>query len=320
MMGDSATLDVSGFFSEPDGQELAYSAAVSDSSRLSAAAEAAEVTIVVLAKGDVVVTVTDPGGLSATQSLVVTARNRPPVAVDSIAAQSFTVIVANRAPIAVGWVPDLTIVRDENLTFSISDYFSDPDGDVLTYSGATANPGIARVSVSGAAVTLTGVATGETTLTLTATDPEGLTVTQMSRLEVTARGRGSGFGLSLQYHPSATAAVRAAVGGAAANWKSTVFVTDFADVTLSTGFTYTVRGATFTIPAGTPMDDIVIAVGAGAIDGSRSPSPRRDGDVEQGSIMVIDADGNVVRVIPGAAQPPADPQRPPAPANRRERP
>ena len=58
MVGDSATLDVSGYFSEPDGQGLAYLAAVSDSSRLSAAVEGATVTIVAVAKGVVTVAVT----------------------------------------------------------------------------------------------------------------------------------------------------------------------------------------------------------------------------------------------------------------------
>ena len=74
-------LDVSGYFSEPDGQVLAYAVAVSDSSRLTATVAGAVLTVVAVAKGDVVVTVTatDPGGLSATQSFVVTVPNRPPM-------------------------------------------------------------------------------------------------------------------------------------------------------------------------------------------------------------------------------------------------
>ena len=80
MVGDSATVDVSGYFSEPDGQTLAYTAAVSDSIRLTASVADAVVTLVAVAKGTVVVTVTatDPGGLAAVQSFQVTVPNRPP--------------------------------------------------------------------------------------------------------------------------------------------------------------------------------------------------------------------------------------------------
>ena len=198
------------------------------------------------------VTATDPGGLTAEQS--------------------FTVSVANRAPTAVGRLPDLTIVRDETRTLRISGYFSDPDGDVLTYAGATADPGIARASVSGAAVTLTGVTVGETTLTLTATDPEGLTATQTSRLTVIGRGGGSGFSLTIEYLSSATRAVRTAIDRAAARWESILSATDFADATANSAFTCTLRGVSYTVSVGTFVDDIVIAVGAGEIDGSESPS------------------------------------------------
>lgn len=169
MVGDTATLDVSGYFSEPDGQDLAYSAAVSDSSRLSAAAEAATVTIVALAKGDVVVTVTatDPGGLSATQSFLVTVPNRPPVAVDSIAAR---IVAVDRAD-----------------TVDVSTFFSDPDGDTLTYEATVSDSAVASASVAGSAVVVTGLAKGEVEVTVTATDDEGLSAEQ--RFTVTVPNR-----------------------------------------------------------------------------------------------------------------------------------
>ena len=43
------------------------------------------------------------------------------------------------------------------------------------------------------------------------------------------------------------------------------------------------------------------------------------GDFELGPVMMIDADGNVVEVIPAPPQPPAYPWQPPAPVSRRER-
>ena len=169
MVGDSATLDVSGYFSEPDGQDLAYSAAVSDSSRLSAAVEGAAVTIVAVAKGDVTVTVTatDPGGLSATQSFVVTVPNRPPVAVDSIAARIIQV--------------------DQADTVDVSPSFTDPDGDSLTYAVAVSDSAVVSAAVSGSVVVVTGLAKGEVEVTVTATDDEGLSAEQ--RFAVTVPNR-----------------------------------------------------------------------------------------------------------------------------------
>ena len=169
MVGDTAALDVSGYFSEPDGQDLVYTAAVSDSSRLSAAVEAAALTIVAVAKGDVVVTVTatDPGGLSATQSFLVTVPNRPPVAIDSIAAR---IVAVDRAD-----------------TVDVSPFFSDPDGDTLTYEATVSDSAVASASVAGSAVVVTGLAKGEVEVTVTATDDEGLSAEQ--RFTVTVPNR-----------------------------------------------------------------------------------------------------------------------------------
>lgn len=258
--GAPVTVELSPHFADPDGDTLVYAAESSAHQVVTVSVRGSILTLRARAKGaaDVTVTATDPDGLMAEQVL--------------------TVAVANQAPIAVGRFPDLSIARDERLTRSISGYFSDPDNDPLEYSGRTADSRIVLASVSGSAVTVTGVSAGQTTLTLTAADPEGLTATQ--RFAVTVKddggggggGGGSGFSLSIQYHSSATAAVKTAVGDAASSWESILAATEFEDVTLSRAFTCTIRGVGFTVPAGTLADDIVIAVGAGTIDGSGSPS------------------------------------------------
>jgi len=251
--GRPTTIDLSAHFTGPDGDPLVYTASANSSTVVGVTVQGARLILRARAKGTtrVRVTATDPGGLTTEQS--------------------FAVTVANRAPTAVGRLPDLTIVRDENRTLRISGYFSDPDGDALTYSGTTADPAIARASVSGAVVTLTGATAGETTLTLTATDPGGLTATQTSQLRVINRSRG-GFSLTIEYLSSATAAVRTAVDRAAARWESILSATGFADATANSAFTCTLRGVSYTVSAGTFVDDIVIAVGAAEIDGSESPS------------------------------------------------
>ena len=53
----------------------------------------------------------------------------------------------------------------------MSSYFSDPDGNPLTYSATSSNTSKATVSVSGATLTITAVAAGSATIRVTATDP-----------------------------------------------------------------------------------------------------------------------------------------------------
>ena len=52
--------------------------------------------------------------------------------------------------------------------------FEDPNGDLLTYTAASGDPSVATASISGTIVTVTAVAPGIATVTVTASDPEGL--------------------------------------------------------------------------------------------------------------------------------------------------
>jgi len=60
----------------------------------------------------------------------------------------------------------------------VAPYFSDPDGDPLTFEATSSDGSVATVSVSGDTATVLAVASGRTTATVTAADPEGLAVSQ----------------------------------------------------------------------------------------------------------------------------------------------
>ncbi|MDE2979818.1 MAG: hypothetical protein OXU74_01365 [Gemmatimonadota bacterium] len=60
----------------------------------------------------------------------------------------------------------------------VASYFRDPDGGPLTYAAATSAPSVVSVSISGSSLTMFGVADGTATVTVTATDPGGLSATQ----------------------------------------------------------------------------------------------------------------------------------------------
>ena len=168
--GPARRLDMGAHFSDPDGDTLSYAASSSDPWVVRVRVDGSDLVLTAWSVGEVEVTVTatDPDSLTATQS--------------------FTVTVENRAPVAAGTFPDLELRRGERLTLPVNRYFRDPDRDELTYTAATSDPGIATATARGNLVTLTGVSDGLTTLTLTATDPEGLAATQTSRILVAGHG------------------------------------------------------------------------------------------------------------------------------------
>lgn len=168
-VGDSALMDVSDYFDDPDGQGLGYAAAASDSGVLAVSVEGSVLTVRACAKGMVWITVTatDPGGLEATQSFAVTVPNRAPETVGSIAART----------VEVGTTVSQDLVA----------YFTDPDGDPLTYAAVSADAKVAEVLVRGDSVAIAALAKGETTVSVTATDPEGLTAAQVFSVTVPNR-------------------------------------------------------------------------------------------------------------------------------------
>ena len=81
--------------------------------------------------------------------------------------------VPNRAPTA-GQIPLQTVHVGERESLDLSGYFADPDGDALTFTAESGHPGMVSVSVSGSTLELAGLRQGAATVTVTATDPDGL--------------------------------------------------------------------------------------------------------------------------------------------------
>ena len=154
VVGDEATVDVSANFSDPDGDDLTYTATSSDTTVATVSTEGAMVTITAVGVGSdtITVTATDPGELSATQEFVV------------------TVTEANEPPVAEGTIDDMTLVAGSEATVDVSANFSDPDEDELTYAATSSDDAVATVATEGAVVTVRGVAPGNATVTVTASD------------------------------------------------------------------------------------------------------------------------------------------------------
>ena len=95
-----------------------------------------------------------------------------PAQEEEIHAQEITISQpANRAPRAEGAIPAQTLEQGGSTQdVDVAPFFGDPDGDSLTYSARSGDPGIVRVSSSGSTITLTPVSPGNTTVTVTASD------------------------------------------------------------------------------------------------------------------------------------------------------
>ena len=157
-VGDAIEVSLSEHFSDPDGDELSYGAESSDAgvAAVKVLGDTLEAAGVSQGSATVTVTATDAGGLSAEQGFMVTVPNRAPVLSDSI--------------------PDLEVSVGDATEVSLSEHFSDPDGDELSYGAESSDAGVAALSVSGDTLQVTGIARGSATVTVTATDPEGLSV------------------------------------------------------------------------------------------------------------------------------------------------
>ncbi|WP_419163406.1 Ig-like domain-containing protein [Candidatus Palauibacter sp.] len=174
--GDEVVVDVSPFFSDPDDDELTYTAESSNADVVTASIEGSSLTVTAVATGTATVTVTasDPDGESAAQSAGV------------------TVEAANNAPEAVGAIPPQTMTAGQTVTVDVSSFFSDPDDDDLTYTAESSDAAVVAVSVEGSSVTVTAVAVGTATVTVTAADPDGLTAAQGAEVTVEAANQAPG--------------------------------------------------------------------------------------------------------------------------------
>ncbi len=106
-------------------------------------------------------TIADPEGLTATATV------------------TMTVLPVNDPPEAVGVISDQAVEEGGlPVTVDVLPYFTDVDGDVLTYTAVSSDEMAVTVSVSGSTLTLSPVVAGRATVTVTAADVEGLTAVQ----------------------------------------------------------------------------------------------------------------------------------------------
>ena len=154
-------------FEDPEGEELVLSAISSDPAVATVLVHGSGIVIRGESVGSATITVTawDPGGLTGSMDI--------------------GVVVPNRAPVAAGTLPPAKALGSGKWLARVDGSFEDPDGHELTFSAASANTELATAEIADSVTLLvSGVSRGTTTVTVTATDPGGLTGTRDVEVEV----------------------------------------------------------------------------------------------------------------------------------------
>ena len=108
-----------------------------------------------------------------------------PEGLDDTATVTVVVWPVNDAPYAIGAIPSQHVEEGgESASVELTPYFGDVDDLVLTYAAVSSNEDAVSVSVTGATLTLVPVVTGEAVVTVTASDAEGLSATQVFAVTV----------------------------------------------------------------------------------------------------------------------------------------
>ncbi|MCZ0933663.1 MAG: leucine-rich repeat protein [Gemmatimonadetes bacterium] len=150
-------------------------------------------------------------------------------------------------------------------TFTASDYFRDPEGAAVRVSGATADSSVATVTAEDGVVTLTPVAAGATTVTLTATDPPGATA-ELSFPVIVREAASRPFDIDLILLDDVTESQAEAFAKAVRFWTAILADTELADVPLGQDVAPGCWDITTDQRIGT-VDDIAIVATVREIDG-----------------------------------------------------
>ena len=148
-VGDVLPLELSGAF-RGDGLEYAASSSDDDAATVTVSGSTASITAHKAGMASITITATNTGG-SAEQKVVLWILDVPPE--------------------AVGELPDLTItVGEDPASINLGEAFS---GSALVFSGSSSDENLASLSIDGYMATITAIAAGTATVTLTASNSEG---------------------------------------------------------------------------------------------------------------------------------------------------
>ena len=164
------TLDVSDNFSDPDGDDLSFDAASGADGTATVSVSGSILTIIGVDDGTTTITVTADDDAATVQDM-------------------FEFTVGNRAPEVSEEIDEQTVVVGISITLDVSSYFTDADGDDLTFTASSATGAATVLVINGSSVlVITGEEVGTATITVTASDPDEAMVVAEFTVNVTAAG------------------------------------------------------------------------------------------------------------------------------------
>ena len=170
-VGSTQDVSLAGVFTDADGDALTIAAASSDDAKatVSVASDGSKLTLSGVAEGTTTITVTaqDSDGNQDSDTFAVSVVPTPA-----------------GAPTVVAPLDDVSLEVVRYRMISLTGVFTDPDGDNLTISASASNYSVVSTSMSGFTLIVVGKSVGTTTITVTAEDPDGNTVSDVFEVEV----------------------------------------------------------------------------------------------------------------------------------------
>ena len=162
------SVSLSGVFSDPDNDSLTITAASSDGAKatVSVSADYSSLTVKAQARGTATITVTANDGRGGTVS------------------DAFTVMV-KAAPVVASAIADVSGMEiGDSQDIALSGVFSDADGDSLTFTADPSDFAVANAFLHQGTLTVFAVGEGTATITVTARDSDGNTVSDAFEVAV----------------------------------------------------------------------------------------------------------------------------------------
>ena len=246
-LSDEDSVDPASYFTDPDMDQLTYSAVSSEPDTVSVEVynDMVQFKGQALGRSTITVTASDPGGLTATQSFRVTVADLP-----------------NRAPQVRNRLNDIFDAEvGDSYHIQLSIVFTDPDGDDLTYTTTNTDTTVAAVQLRNDNIVVNALAVGSTTMSVTATDPDGLSATDSWDVTVVVAVPAT-FDIELGFTSSVTETQKEHIRAARDSWASILAATELSDI----AFNQEIDCLGLTTTVGT-VDDHLVLVDITDIDG-----------------------------------------------------
>ncbi len=163
-------------------------------------------------------------------------------------------------PVVTNALGDIAATPAERHAAYLPDVFTDPSGDDLAWTTSSGDTSVARASISGDSIIVNTVAEGTATVSVTATNPGGLSATDEFEVQVGPPD----FNMDLHFTSRVSEEQAAEIRKARDRWETILAGTELANVTFDDELLCTDKF----IESPGVVDDLLVIVDVAPIDGS----------------------------------------------------